>query len=709
MSQDLSYFLPLRAAINYLPESQTASIENAYKIAYVAHLGQFRSSGEPYITHPVAVALILAKLDLDYEAIVAALLHDTIEDTDLSYSDIVNEFGEDVARIVEGVSKLDKLKFRNRQEAQAENFRKMILAMTEDVRVILIKFADRTHNMRTLGSLRPDKRRRIARETLEIYVPLAHRLGIYSIKTELENRSFEAIYPMRANVLKRVVNSAKNRHTHLISKITEQIKVQLNEHHIHAKVQPVERSLYAIYQSMVLKEQRFHSIMDVYIFTIIVNTLDECYRTLGYVHNLYKPKVNRFKDYIAVPKTNGYQALHSSLVGPHGTPVHVHIRTQEMDDLAHFGIVAHWGFIHSAEGQQTTPQIKAQNWLKELVKLQKIADDTLDFVENVKSDLFPKEIYVFTPKGRIIELPSHATPIDFAYELHTDIGNHCHQAYVNYKQVDLSTPLQSGQTVEIITSKKMEVETSWLNFVTSSKARSKIKQALKQLKRNDAIKLGKALLNYALDALVFDEIEPLYRDVFLLHKIESKEDLYGAVGLGYLTAQQVMEMVTHTLKSAQIDKEVITITGDENELLQFAHCCHPIPNDSIIGEINPGKGILVHHYLCQNACHLEINRRIHLAWDLQSIRTYIAEISIILKGNSGETLAYMISVINKEDSSVSWLHAEDLNLTERYFLVHLAVKNNLQLDKIIEQLQQHEDIINVQRNINQCTPLDNVF
>lgn len=705
MPVNFIYFLPLQEAINYLTKPQIASVKKAYEIAYKAHLGQFRSSNEPYITHPVAVALILAELELDFEAIIAAILHDTIEDTDISYSDIVHFFGKDVALLVEGVSKLDKLKFRNRQEAQAENFRKMILAMAEDVRVILIKFADRTHNMRTLSSLRPDKRRRIAKETLEIYVPMAYRLGIYNIKIELENLSFEAIYPMRAAVLKKIIASAKNKNTHLITKITEQIELHLSEKKIDVKIQTVERSLYTIYQSMVLKEKRFNSVMDIYTFTIIVDNLDNCYRALGYLHNLYKPKVNRFKDYIAVPKTNGYQSLHSSLVGPQGSPVHVHIRTKEMDALAHFGIVAHWNFLHSNQGQLTTPQIKAQNWLKDLIKLQKITHDTLDFVENVKSDLFPKEIYVFTPKGRIIELPINATPVDFAYELHTDIGDHCLTANVNYKPVELSTPLQSGQTIEIETSEEIQVDISWLNFVTSSKAKSKIKQTLKLLEHHDAIKLGKTLLNNALDVIIFEEIEIHYKTLFQNYKIENKNDLYAAIGLGYLTIQQVIDMVERALKVPQSNDKIIIITDEENKLLQFSKCCHPIPHDPIIGEITPGKGILVHHHLCQNVCNLVPSSRVYLTWDPKSTNFYTAEMSITLKNFSGETLANIISIITKENSSIVWLHAEDLPSNERYYLVHISVQTNIQMARIIKKISQNKDIINIQRNINQCATL----
>lgn len=701
---DFSYFAPLEEKLTHLDDKQIERVRFAYEVAYKAHLGQFRSSGEFYITHPVAVAVILAQLELDYETIIAAILHDTIEDTEISHADIVKDFGDHVALLVEGVSKLDKLKFRNRQEAQAENFRKMILAMAEDVRVILIKFADRTHNMRTLGSLRPDKQRRIARETLEIYVPIASRLGIHSIKNELENRSFEAIYPMRANVLKRVISAAKNRHTHLIAQITDQIKSRLQSHDIQVHVLPHERSLYEIYQSVASKEQRFHSIMDIYLFTVIVKNIDDCYRSLGYIHNLYKPKPLRFKDFIAVPKINGYQSLHSSLIGPHGTPVNVQIRTEEMNSLAQFGIIAHWNYIHSDDGQQTTPQIKAQNWLKNLATLQKVTEDTLEFVENVKSDFFPKEIYVFTPKGRIIELPLNATPIDFAYEVHTDVGNHCLSATVNYKPVDLSTPLQSGQTVEIKTAKKSQVNAKWLNFVTSSKSKSKIKSTLKELKREDAIHLGKALLNHvAIDAALFKQIQSSHFAQLKTHHIENKEDLYGAIGLGYLNADQVSDMLENAARSTA-DSKPIVIHDHENQLLTFASCCHPIPFDAIVGEINPGKGIVIHHRLCQNVQNLSAAEKMtSLSWDKSSNADYVAELVIISNGQSGEILTSLIAAINQENSTILWLHIEELNPDENYFLLHVAVKNETQLETIVEKISQINEIINVHRNINPCT------
>ena len=425
-------FEPLDRIIReYLQPEQIELVKRAFVIARDAHEGQFRSSGEPYITHPVAVAAIIAEMRLDHEAVMAALLHDVIEDTPYTEEQLTEEFGQSVAEIVDGVSKLDKLKFRTRQEAQAESFRKMILAMTKDIRVVLIKLADRTHNMRTLGSLRPDKRRRIAKETLEIYSPLAHRLGIEHLKEELDELGFEAMYPQRYSVLQKVIQVARGNRKDMIQRITDEITGRLNDVDIKARVFGREKSLYSIYQKMRLKEQQFQSIMDIYAFRVIVKDLDTCYRVLGQMHSLYKPRPGKVKDYIAVPKANGYQSLHTSMIGPHGVPVEVQIRTEEMDQMAEMGVAAHWAYKQGGKNDSTTAQIRAQRWLQSIIELQQSAGNSFEFIENVKSDLFSKEIYVFTPKGRIVELPAGATAIDFAYAVHSDIGHTCVGAKVN--------------------------------------------------------------------------------------------------------------------------------------------------------------------------------------------------------------------------------------------------------------------------------------
>lgn len=472
-------FEPLERIIKgYLPTEKIELVRRAFVIARDAHEGQTRSSGEPYITHPVAVACIIAEMKLDHEAVMAALLHDVIEDTPYTEEQLANEFGSSVADIVQGVSKLDKLKFRTRQEAQVENFRKMILAMTKDIRVVLIKLADRTHNMRTLGSLRPDKRRRIAKETLEIYSPLAHRLGIEHIKNELENLCLQAIYPHRYNILKTGIEMARSSRQDLIAKITHEIENRLAEVGIPARVYGREKHLYALYQKMLRKEQHFHSILDIYAFRVVVDTVDNCYRVLGQMHALYKPRPYQVKDYIAVPKTNGYQSLQTSMIGHKGVPIEVHIRTEEMDQMAELGVAAFWQYSED-KSHSTSVQQRAQRWLQSIVELQQSAGNTEEFIESVKSDLFSNDIYVFTPKGRIVELPARATALDFAYAVHSDIGDCCVGAIVDHAPYPISQPLQSGQTVEILTEPGKHPHPSWLKFVVSSKAKAKIRQALK--------------------------------------------------------------------------------------------------------------------------------------------------------------------------------------------------------------------------------------
>ncbi|WGE31528.1 RelA/SpoT family protein [Actinobacillus genomosp. 2] len=480
-------FQPLDNIIQgYLPADKIELVKRAFVIARDAHEGQTRSSGEPYITHPVAVASIIAEMKLDHEAVMAALLHDVIEDTPYTEEQLAAEFGASVAEIVQGVSKLDKLKFRTRQEAQVENFRKMILAMTKDIRVVLIKLADRTHNMRTLGALRPDKRRRIAKETLEIYSPLAHRLGIEHLKNELEDLCFQAMHPHRYRVLRMAIDMARGTRQDLISTISHEIQSRLDEAGIKGRVYGREKHLYSLYEKMRQRDQHFHSILDIYAFRVVVESVDNCYRVLGQMHSLYKPRPYKIRDYIAVPKSNGYQSLHTSMIGHKGVPIEVQIRTEDMDLMAELGVAAHWRYTED-QATATSVQQKAQQWLRSIIELQQSAGNSDEFIENVKSDLFSDDIYVFTPKGRIVELPAKATAIDFAYAVHSDIGDRCVGAIVDRNPYPISQPLQSGQTVEIITEQGKRPSPSWLTFAVSSKARSKIRSALKHLENVEHI------------------------------------------------------------------------------------------------------------------------------------------------------------------------------------------------------------------------------
>ena len=626
-------------AIEYLPESQIEALRQAYLVARDAHEGQTRSSGEPYIIHPIAVARILAEMRLDYETLMAALLHDVIEDTEVTKDDLDSRFGSTVAELVDGVSKLDKLKFRDRKEAQAENFRKMIMAMAHDIRVILIKLADRTHNMRTLGALRPDKRRRIARETLEIFSPLAHRLGIHNIKTELEELGFEALYPNRYRVLKEVVAAARGNRKEMINKIHAEIEGRLKDAGIEGTVQGREKNLYSIYNKMKNKEQRFHSIMDIYAFRVLVKDLDTCYRVLGQVHNLYKPRPSRMKDYIAIPKANGYQSLHTSLVGPHGVPVEVQIRTEDMDQMADKGVAAHWAY-KDGESSGTTAQVKAQRWMQSLLELQQSAGSSFEFIENVKSDLFPDEIYVFTPKGRIVELPVGATAVDFAYAVHTDVGNACVGARVERQPYPLSKPLKNGQTIEIISAPGARPNAAWLNYVVTSRARTKIRQVLKTMRREESITLGRRLLNHALGAINIDQIdEDNLHQVLTDLRLTSLEDLLAEIGLGELMSVVIARRLLGSadeLTPKESDQR-LPIRGADGILLTFANCCHPIHGDPIMAHVSPGKGLVIHREECANirGYQKEPDKYMAVEWSEDFEQEFVTSLKVDMQNHQG--------------------------------------------------------------------------
>lgn len=689
---------------DYLPKEQIDLLKQAYVVARDAHEGQTRSSGEPYITHPVAVACILAEMRLDLETLMAALLHDVIEDTSATFQDIEQLFGTTVAGLVEGVSKLDKLNFRDKKEAQAENFRKMVMAMVKDIRVILIKLADRTHNMRTLGSLRPDKRRRIARETLEIYSPLAHRLGIHHIKTELEELGFEALYPNRYRVIKEVVKAARGNRKEMIQKILSEIEGRLTEAGISCKVSGREKHLYSIYRKMHLKEQRFHSIMDIYAFRVIVSTVDTCYRVLGQVHGLYKPRPGRVKDYIAIPKANGYQSLHTSLIGPHGVPVEVQIRTEDMDQMAEMGVAAHWAYKEHGESG-TTAQVRAHRWMQSLIELQQSTGNTFEFIESVKSDLFPDEIYVFTPEGRIVELPTGATPVDFAYAVHTDIGHSCVGARVDRQPYPLSQQLTSGQTVEIITAPGARPNAAWLNFVVSSKARAKIRQLLKNLKRDDSVNLGRRLLNHALgNGRKITDIpqENISRELVRM-KLATLDDLLAEIGLGNAMSVVVARNLLNEPESNTEESTTrkLPIKGADGVLITFAKCCRPVPGDPIIAHISPGKGLVIHHESCRNirGYEKEPEKFMAVEWDNDIDTDFIAEIKVDMFNHQG-ALANLTAAINDANSSIQSMNTEEKDGRVYCAFIRLTAKDRIQLANIMRKIRIMPDVLRVSRNRN---------
>ncbi|OOE98808.1 bifunctional GTP diphosphokinase/guanosine-3',5'-bis pyrophosphate 3'-pyrophosphohydrolase [Salinivibrio sp. IB643] len=689
-------------ASQYLPESQLEALRQAYLVARDAHDGQTRSTGEPYIIHPIAVARILAEMRLDCETLMAALLHDVIEDTEVTKDDLQQRFGDVVAELVDGVSKLDKLKFRDRKEAQAENFRKMVMAMAHDIRVILIKLGDRTHNMRTLGALRPDKKRRIARETLEIFAPLAHRLGIHNIKVELEELGFEALYPNRYRVLKKVIAQARGNRKEMIQKIHAEIEGRLEDAGIEARVLGREKNLYSIYNKMRNKEQRFHTIMDLYAFRVIVRDLDTCYRVLGQMHSLYKPRPSRVKDYIAVPKANGYQSLHTSMIGPHGVPVEVQIRTEDMDQMADKGVAAHWAYKNGSDRPSgTTAQKRAQRWMQNIIELQQSAGSSFEFIESVKSDLFPDELYVFTPKGRIVELPVDATAVDFAYAVHTDVGNTCVGARVNRQPYPLSQPLKNGQTVEIITAPGARPNAAWLNYVVTARARTKIRQVLKTMRREESVTLGRRLLNHALGEQNLPDIDAARVDTVLSDlKLKTSDDLLASIGLGELMSVVIARRLLNQDPAAPTEGKM-PIRGADGILVTYANCCRPIPGDPIIAHVSPGKGLVIHRETCANirGHSQEPDKYMPVEWADDFEQEFSTRVRVDMQNHQG-ALADLTNTIASTGSNIQGLSTEERDGRLYTIFVRLTTKDRVHLANIMRRLRVMPNVVKVSRQKN---------
>ena len=700
-SPNFFYYSPLRDFIcSYLSDAKVLDIDRAFVLADRAHDGQKRASGEPYIIHPVAVATIIAQMHLDAESIIAALLHDVVEDTFITIEDIKQNFGPTVEDIVSGVTKLDKLKFHNYLEAQTENFRKMILAMTKDIRVVLIKLADRTHNMRTLGSLRPDKRRRIAKETLEIYAPIANRLGISDIKIELEELGLAALYPMRYRVLKAAVNKARNNRKEIVNNIKEAIEQRLKEVHIEARVLGREKRIYSIYQKMVKKELQFREIMDMYAFRVILADVDTCYRVLGQMHNLFKPRPDGFKDYIAIPKMNGYQSLHTSLVGPHGAPIEIQIRTEFMDQMAARGVAAHWSYKEKgSEPTSTAAQKNAQRWIKNIIDLQQSAGSSIEFIEDVKTDLFPDSIFVFTPDGKICNLPAGTTPVDFAYTLHTDIGQHCVGAMVNHRMYPLSRPLESGQSVEIITSSNAEPSAFWLSSVVTSKARSKIRQYLKGLKTQECVLIGKRLLQNSLKGLRIDKIpQERLNAVLKEFKKPDLDSLLIDIAIGNILTVIVAKKLSNDEEN---NLEGAPITGTSGLPYTFAQCCLPIPGDDIIGHITPGKGLVIHNTHCNNIADEHIDdatKFLPVYWDYSNTANMDFEtgIRIELKNRQG-ILSEISNAVDVTGSKIEGINS-DIKDDNTYIInLTITVRDRIHLASIIKRIKTIPNILKISR------------
>ncbi|MBA3987660.1 bifunctional GTP diphosphokinase/guanosine-3',5'-bis pyrophosphate 3'-pyrophosphohydrolase [Aliidiomarina maris] len=688
----------------YLPAEHVARVYEAFKVSFDAHGDQKRQSGEPYITHPVAVAGILADMRLDHETLMAALLHDVIEDTELSKEDLAELFGATVAELVEGVSKLDKLKFSSKEELQTENYRKMIMAMTQDIRVILIKLADRTHNMRTIGHLRPDKRRRIARETLDIFAPLAHRLGIHNIKNELETLGFKAMYPMRARFLESEVKKARGNRKALLDRVRKEVITRLEEIGIDARVYGREKHLYSIYRKMRNKELNFDQVMDIYAFRVVVDSIDTCYRVIGAAHNLYKPIETRFKDYIAIPKSNGYQSLHTSLKGPHGVPVEIQVRTEEMDLMADRGVAAHWLYKNS-DDTGTTAQVRAQKWMQSLLELQQSAGSSFEFIENVKSELFPEEIYVFSPDGRIVELPQGATAVDFAYAVHTEIGNTCIGARVNHRAYSLSKPLETGQTVEIRTAPGSRPNIAWLNFVVTGKARAKIRQVLKAQETSDAELLGERLLRAALGTINYADIaDTEFVRVAKEMKRADKQELVREIGLGNLMSVAVARRLVGDVQGLKDEHDSnggrsLAIKGADGLLMSFAKCCRPIPGDDIIAHVSPGRGLVIHRRECKNVrgYEEEPGKYFPVQWDNKPDAQFVSELRVEMVNHQG-ALARLTSAIAKTGCNIHGLKTEEIDSNIYYIDVALTISDRKHLADVMRSIRKMPQVQRVFRS-----------
>ncbi|SFR90988.1 guanosine-3',5'-bis(diphosphate) 3'-pyrophosphohydrolase [Dyella sp. OK004] len=692
------YVLALKERVAYLPESQVVRVTRAYEVGAQAHEGQARKSGEPYITHPVAVAGILAELGLDAETIIAAILHDTLEDTELSRSELASEFGETVAELVDGVTKLDKMRFSSRQEADAESFRKMLLAMARDLRVILIKLADRLHNMRTLGAKDAPSRRRIASETLEIYAPIAQRLGMNKFKAELQDLGFRALHPDRYRVISERIRAALGNRREAMGKIEAALSTRLTAEHIGSRVIGRIKSPWSIYSKMRNEHKSFAQLMDVYGFRVVVDNAMSCYMALGAVHSLYKPVDRRFKDFIAIPKANGYQSLHTVLLGPFGAPIEVQIRTAEMDSVAERGVAAHWAY-KTDSGPANSAQARAREWLSSLADSQANTASSSEFIENVKIDLFPDEVYLFTPRGDILSLPRNATALDFAYAVHTDVGDHAVAARVDKKLLPLRTRLESGQLVEIITAPSALPNPAWLESVVTGKARTAIRQYLKHLQHEDAVDFGHRMLDRALDAQgsSLDAIPAAVLDRFLeASKLKRLEELLSDIALGNrmpdVVAGQLLAARGKQKGGASVPSphvtEKIRITGAERGVLSFGNCCHPLPGDEIIGYLSSGKGIVVHRVECPNVVELRKSpeRCVAIEWDRDVQGDYRAELRIEVINRPGvlATVAAAIAAANSNIENVEYVERDAAAAT---LLFALEVKNRKHLADVIRRVR----------------------
>jgi len=692
---------------SYLDTDKVGLVLRAYEVGEAAHRGQTRKTGEPYILHPVAVARILADMGMDHESIAAAILHDTIEDTPLTWEDIREQFGDEIANLVEGVTKLDKMKFRTRMQADAESFRKLMLAMSKDLRVIFIKLADRLHNMRTLSSMSHAARRRIARETLDIYAPIADRLGMNSMKHELEDMGFANLYPWRHRTIGEHLKTVAGDRQEIVGNILEVLHARMQEAGVPCRIKGRQRSPYSIYLKMLSRDLSFSEVTEYFAFRIITDTEAHCYLALGAVHTLYPPKPGRFKDFIALPKANGYQSLHTVLNSPYGMPVEIQIRTEDMDLLASKGAAAHWQSrpeSGAAQGAAATAEVRAREWLMRLVDVQRHTGDSLEFLDHAKSDLFPDEIFVFTPKGKIIDLGQNATALDFAYAIHTDVGNHTARAIVDNLEVPLSTRLTNGQTVKIVTDPEVQPQPQWLEFAATARARTAIRHYLKSLRQEDTVALGMQLLEKALNARgssierVSDDIWRQYlKDNHFRRQEELFNDLaLGATLAGLVASKLVPEAATGT---ALVDAgEAISIGGSEGSAVSFGACCLPVPGDTIMAYVSTDKGLVVHRVQCANVREFRKHpdRCVDVSWAPITRGLFPVSVRIVARNTPG-VLASISTSIGEAESNIERVAQPEANPETATLLFTLSVRNRDHLASLLRRLRRNSHVLRVSR------------
>ena len=691
----------------YLPKKEVDKVWEAYRFSEKAHSGQKRRSGEAYISHPVSVACIAARFHLDSQSIQAALLHDVVEDTQVTESDIELKFGKQVSILVTGLSKLDKVEFQDANEAQAENFRKMLLAMTQDVRVMLIKLSDRLHNMQTIQSLEESKKTRIAQETIDIYAPIANRLGLNNLYQELEDLCFEVLHPVRYKTIQKAIKASRGNRKEVIEKISNEISNKLNSVKTKSEITGREKNPASIHRKMLEDQTGFNQINDIYAFRIIVNDINDCYLTLGTLHSLYNPIPGKFKDYIAIPKANGYQSLHSTLLGPFGVPVEIQIRTKNMHQLAEAGVAAHW-LYKTKDAHVTDLQQKTNQWLKRMLEIQNDSSNSLEFLEHLKVDLFPDEVYVFSPDGKIFALPKNSSTIDFAYAVHSDVGNKAVSAKINQILVPLRTRLSTGDHVEIITSTLAKPNPTWLNFVITGKARSQIRNYLRSAESKDLIFLGEKMLNNALNAF---HIHPTaikkkhWNKLILDYHVESKDEILMDIALGKKVNVMVAHQLTNLMDGVASNKkqtkmlDVITIKGSDDMAIQLANCCHPIPGDPILGYINKDKGLVIHTHDCKivNELSLEHDRWVDVEWEPDSEKLFNVRLSVLVVNERG-MLGKIASVIADAESNIDNVSLQDMDgspFATLNFVVQ--VRHRLHLAELIRNLRKISKVNKITR------------